>query len=388
MAGAECARSHPVSASGDPTGGPTGRRVVFVADRLQPRLGMERALTELVWAIVPDVETSVLTIAGRAPSPFPAQVPLVQLGFRPGFRNRVAALRSLRRAVARDGDALYVAVGVWAAVTLLTATIGLRRRIVLWEHSVLPWRLRNEVRVAVAGVCLRLLSWRLTGAVAVSRGTASAIAPLTWPFVTPQVIPNFVTVTDADPPPAAEPGPDGEAVLVGMGSLIPRKNWKLAVAAMAHLPAGYRLKIAGDGPERPALQQQIADLDLTRRVSLLGYVEDTPGLLAESVAVVHPSYAETFGYSLFEAADVARPVITLDRPTMNEFVPDFVCGVRCGQDDPVEFARAVRRATWQRHEFKRAADARREDLSSATTRETWLRTLELFDPERVLARRR
>lgn len=103
--------------------------------------------------------------------------------------------------------------------------------------------------------------------------------------------------------------PVDRRVVVCVGFLVPRKGHALALDALAAMPQAMRplLVIAGDGPERPALDAKVAALDLTRDVRFLG-------------AVMHEDLAE-----VFSAADVS--LLTSDREGWpNVILESMACG--------------------------------------------------------------
>lgn len=69
------------------------------------------------------------------------------------------------------------------------------------------------------------------------------------------------------------------------------------------------LVIAGDGPDRAALEARLAELDLSGRVSLVG-AQPARAMFARGKTVVVPSLAESLPYIVLEAAAAQKPLIT------------------------------------------------------------------------------
>src|SRR5690606_36293406 len=68
-------------------------------------------------------------------------------------------------------------------------------------------------------------------------------------------------------------------LVLSVGRLVEPKNHAALLRAFAGVLATFpepELWIAGEGPLRPDLERQIAELDLDERVSLLGVREDVP----------------------------------------------------------------------------------------------------------------
>jgi glycosyltransferase involved in cell wall biosynthesis len=129
-------------------------------------------------------------------------------------------------------------------------------------------------------------------------------------------------------------GPAGPYVL-SVGRLEAVKRIDLAVAAMAHAPAGLTLKVAGTGTRREALERLAAASGVADRVLFLGAVTDDEliDLYAGALGVIFPPYDEDFGYVTLEAFLSHRPVITtVDAGGPNEFVVDGENGFVCEPD--------------------------------------------------------
>lgn len=126
-----------------------------------------------------------------------------------------------------------------------------------------------------------------------------------------RVLPNVV---DEDRFPALPPPVGAPWRWLAVAALKPQKGIDLLLRAWAQWnpPAAQaRLQIAGDGPERAALQALAASLGLAGRVEWLGalHPEAVPAALQQAHALVLPSRHETFGVVLAEALMAGRPVL-------------------------------------------------------------------------------
>ncbi len=88
-----------------------------------------------------------------------------------------------------------------------------------------------------------------------------------------------------------------DALLQALPSLLQRRPDVLAV-------------LAGDGPLRERLTQQVHRLGLAGRVRFLGYRQDIPDLLAAADLFVFPSREEGLGSSLIDAMLAGLPIVT------------------------------------------------------------------------------
>jgi len=97
--------------------------------------------------------------------------------------------------------------------------------------------------------------------------------------------------------------------LLSVGLLIQRKGHDLIIEALRALPE-HTLLIAGDGPERAALEQAAAHHGVTSRVRFLGLVphDDLPALYGAADALVLASDREGWPNVLLESMACGTPV--------------------------------------------------------------------------------
>jgi glycosyltransferase involved in cell wall biosynthesis len=151
--------------------------------------------------------------------------------------------------------------------------------------------------------------------------------------IRPALIPNPVDVDFYSPGPAsAMRSTSGPWRLVSSGRLVGWKGFAHLIEAMAQLrdkhDVAATLELAGEGPERVALEAQIARLQLGDVVKLHGLL-DAPALrdlLRRSDLYVLPSIGlEAFSISALEAACVGLPLLLSDQVGLAQFL------------DPVEY---------------------------------------------------
>lgn len=119
-------------------------------------------------------------------------------------------------------------------------------------------------------------------------------------------IPNGVDLAADVAPVGLGPAP----TVLFVGRLDPAKGADDLVRAFARLEAGdARLVLAGDGPERPALERLARDLGVADRVDLLGRRGDVPGLLRGATVVAVPSRSEGLSNALLEALAAGCAVV-------------------------------------------------------------------------------
>jgi glycosyltransferase involved in cell wall biosynthesis len=109
--------------------------------------------------------------------------------------------------------------------------------------------------------------------------------------------------------------PENARVLLSVAKLNEREApWDLVRAFARRYENDRWLVIAGDGPERGALETFVRERGL-RRVLFLGYVPylELPALYAVSDLFLHPAREERWGVSVQEAMACGLPVITSSR---------------------------------------------------------------------------
>ena len=136
---------------------------------------------------------------------------------------------------------------------------------------------------------------------------------------------------------------DGD-VLVFAGRLGPQKAVGVLLEALVNAD-GVMLAIAGDGPERGALERHVGELGLDGRVRFLGAVprETVLRLFRAADASVLPSAWENFPHTVVEALAVGCPVIATAVGGVPEVVHDGENGLLVAPNDAAGLAAAIRR---------------------------------------------
>lgn len=153
---------------------------------------------------------------------------------------------------------------------------------------------------------------------------------------------NGIPVESAAAAPRAQP--EGEAVFLTVGRLAAVKNHALMLRAFrAALDAGARarLRIAGEGPERAAIEAQAASLGLGSAIEMLGFRDDIPELLRGADVFLLTSRYEGISVALLESMRAGLPVIATRVGGIPETVRDGETGLLFGADDEAGIAKAI-----------------------------------------------
>jgi glycosyltransferase involved in cell wall biosynthesis len=148
--------------------------------------------------------------------------------------------------------------------------------------------------------------------------------------------------------------------VVYAGRLIPEKRVLLLVEAlsiaMTEMP-DLRATIIGRGPEAETVEARIAELGLTDRVGLPGFVESDvlEETMREAGVIVQPSEREGYGLVVIEAAARGVPVIVVPAPdnAATELVEHGANGLIAMDDTPQAIADAIVTAIQQGEELRR-----------------------------------
>jgi glycosyltransferase involved in cell wall biosynthesis len=139
-------------------------------------------------------------------------------------------------------------------------------------------------------------------------------------------------------------GLPASALLAGSaGRLVAVKGYGFLVGALRHLPANVRLVLAGDGPERAALEAKALSLGLMDRVTFLGHRDDVADILPAFDVFCLPSLNEGLPRSLLEAQACGVPVVATSVGAVAEAVcPETGTLVEAGNE--LLLAVAIQRA--------------------------------------------
>ena len=125
---------------------------------------------------------------------------------------------------------------------------------------------------------------------------------------------------------------------------MPQKGLDVAVRALPAIRASHPdavLVIAGEGPEREALETLARELGVGDALFLPGRAGDVAALLERAELLVHPSRWEGFGLVLLEAMLAARPIVATRVSSIPEIVVDGETGVLVPPDDAQALAAAA-----------------------------------------------
>jgi colanic acid/amylovoran biosynthesis glycosyltransferase len=180
--------------------------------------------------------------------------------------------------------------------------------------------------------------------------------------------------------------------LVQACRLIEKKGLFTALRAFAQFRKTHpkaRFLIAGDGPLKPQLLQQISELDLGNSVDLCGFLSQDAlaALYAKAHLFVHPSEMppdqnqEGVPNSMLEAMSSGLPVLATLHGGIPEAVTDGQNGLLVPERDHNGLAHALQRITSQPNVYAAFSAAAAQSVRSEFEQEAAIAKLESFYDE-------
>lgn len=293
------------------------------------------------------VDLVLFTAAGEMMSAVPDSVRVVDLHCGRALKAPLPLSRYLRR---DRPDLLVSAMGHTNLVALLArALAAVPTRTVLVEHSTALAR-PEGLKVRVYRLLARLAYPRATAVVAVSSGVAeSLVREVGLKDGSVRVIYNPVLTKEYWEQVRAEKkgdlfGEDRSPIVLAAGRMVPPKDFPNLLRAFAEVvkQRSARLTILGDGPLRPDLEQQVADLGLADHVVLAGYVDNAPTYMAGADVFVLSSVREGLPTVLIEALAAGAKIVSTDcHSGPREILRDGELGQLVPVGDSPALARAI-----------------------------------------------
>jgi glycosyltransferase involved in cell wall biosynthesis len=134
--------------------------------------------------------------------------------------------------------------------------------------------------------------------------------------------------------------------VLAVGNLYPVKGHIHLLRALRRLgdeqsALDWRAAIAGRGEEESALREYLSESSLSERVTLLGYREDVPDLLAAADIYVMPSLSEGMPLALIEAMFAGKAIVASGVGGIPEVVHAGSEALLVPPEDPRALAEAV-----------------------------------------------
>ncbi len=215
-------------------------------------------------------------------------------------------------------------------------------------HAKLPETIMSRTVVSMVTPYTKAVLRNLDELTAVSEAAAEYVCSLTDAPVT--IIPNGIDLsmykTSRDTSKAKTDASEGLKTILFIGRLERRKGVKCLLEAYGLLTekaSDLQLLIAGDGPDRKKLEDQVRDMELPN-VKFLGYVSEAEKvqLLATADLFCAPAlYGESFGIVLLEAMASGLVTVAGNNPGYASVMQELGSLSLVNPKDHVEFARRM-----------------------------------------------
>ncbi len=335
--------------------------------------GMQRVATELHAALEKRDDVAMRTLALRSSWKW--------VHLRAGLFLASLAVRLRREARAYEADAILFT-SITTALPLLLASRRLKARgvrLAAIAHGLDVTDPNPAYQMAVRRLC-RVLDVvmpvsRATGKELIARGLSRGRM---------QVVPNAVDVDrftrdtadhTREPTSKIESAPSlpvDAFLLVGVGRLVRRKGFAWFIEnVMPKLPDRVVLWLAGDGPERQAIEAAIARNALQQRVRCLGKISEEElialykmGQLFVMPNINVPGDMEGFGIVMLEAGVCGLPTLAADLEGIRDVIEEGVNGWFAPSGNAKAFVDRIQRLLDAPDELRRASKRTAEYVSS------------------------
>jgi len=228
------------------------------------------------------------------------------------------------------------------------------------------------VGILTAHKLLHTWSKTVTAYVAVSEFVKRILVDNRFPADRVFVKPDFV--------PDTEPG-DGEGdYALYVGRLSPEKGLSTLLAAWRRIQPRLPLKIVGDGPLRPEVQQAA---DTIPDIQYLGPrpIHDVLALMGKAKVLLFTSICyETFGRTIVEAFAKGLPVITTRLGNMDTLVEEYRTGLKYEPGNPEDLLAKIEWMRGHPQQWEQMRTACREAyLANYTEEKNYTMLMKIFE---------
>ena len=141
----------------------------------------------------------------------------------------------------------------------------------------------------------------------------------------------------ADTPHRAKPDLCAVPTVVMVARFCAQKDHRLLLRALSEVRTPARVVFVGDGPTRPAIEEEAVSLGLRDRVEFLGERQDVAEILAAAHVFALATNWEGFPLSILEAMRAGLPVIASDVGGVAEGVVEGTTGFLVPRGDAAAF---------------------------------------------------
>ena len=244
-----------------------------------------------------------------------------------------------------------------------------------------PWMTPREQRVyRVSEQLLAPLATRVLCICEAERRLACEVGPCSR---------TRVVYNGIEPPGSRQPDPfvaglrERGPVVCALTGLRVGKGVETLIEGFTEVIAAHRgasLVVAGEGPEREALEELARELGVHDSVHLIGEVDDVFTVLAAADLFVQPSWSESFPYAVLEAMAGDVPIVATDVGGTSEAVTPGKSALLVRARDPAALAEGVSALLGDAERARRLAESAHERFMARFTLERMVEgTVEIYE---------
>ena len=173
--------------------------------------------------------------------------------------------------------------------------------------------------------------------------------------------------------------PSGRKLIGFLGRLIPAKGCDQLIHAIANIDKrdrNFSLAVAGDGPEREALEALARKLGVLGMIHFCGFRNDTEHIYASLDLLVLPSREEGTPLVMLEGMSRGVPVVATGVGGIPEVLKDRVNGLLVPSEDPISLAAAIVESLSNPVETKKRAIEAKKTIAREYDVKTWAEKFE------------
>lgn len=199
-------------------------------------------------------------------------------------------------------------------------------KLIITEHSSISYKSKiehkNELKLKLMPILMRLLYNKADGLIAVSQGVISDLEKSIKLRIDHQVVHNPVDIEKIENCSKEEIGHEWFSkenrkkykIILGVGRLARQKRFDVLIKAFNLIRKDncVKLLILGEGKERQKLEKIIEELGCAEDVELIGFQNNPYAYMGQSDMFVLSSEEEGFGLVLLEAMVCNCPIVSID----------------------------------------------------------------------------
>jgi len=178
---------------------------------------------------------------------------------------------------------------------------------------------------------------------------------------------------------------NGKHIIFSLGRLVEYKGYEYLIRSAVYLDSSYHIIIAGKGILKDSLEKLITELNLTEKVSLLGFISDEEAMnyfhACDLFALSSIYKTEAFGIVQIEAMSCGKPIVSTNIPGsgVSWVNKNNISGIVVEKENPHELSNAIIKICTNKDLYKKLCDGSKKRYEENFSRTKMLeRCLEIY----------